>query len=82
MIRVYRGVYAVGVDAYFPEHRLVAELDGWGPHRTKQAFVNDRRQDFAILAETGIPTVRLPSEDVVDAVIPQLRKALSLASKR
>ena len=67
------------VDAYFPEHRLVVELDGWGPHRSKQAFVNDRRQDFAILAETGIPTVRLPSEDVVDAVIPQLRKALSLA---
>jgi hypothetical protein len=70
------------VDAYFPDHRLVVELDGWGSHRTKHAFVNDRRRDFEILAETGIPTVRLASEDVVDAVIPQLLKALSLAFRR
>ena len=69
------------VDAYFPDHRLIVELDGWARIAPGSAFVNDSRQDFEILAETGIPTVRLPSEDVVDAVIPQLRKALSLASR-
>jgi very-short-patch-repair endonuclease len=64
------------VDAYFPEQRLVVELDGWGTHRFKERFVGDRRQDFAILAATGIPTVRLPRDDVGDAVIPQLAAVL------
>jgi very-short-patch-repair endonuclease len=52
------------VDAYFPDHNLIVELDGWGPHRTRHAFVGDRHQDAEILARTGIPTVRLPHEDV------------------
>ena len=68
------------VDAYFPDHHLIVELDGWGSHRFKERFLGDRRQDFAILARTGIPTVRLPHADVNDTVIPQLREALSLAS--
>jgi very-short-patch-repair endonuclease len=68
------------VDAYFPDQRLIVELDGWGTHRFKQRFLEDRRQDLAILAETGIPTVRLPYEDVADAIIARLRKVLSLAS--
>ncbi len=64
------------VDAYFADHRLIVELDGWGTHRFKERFLEDRRQDRAILAETGIPTVRLPSEDVDDSVIPQLQRVL------
>jgi very-short-patch-repair endonuclease len=65
------------VDAYFREHRLVVELDGWGSHRFKERFLEDRRQDFAILAATGIPTVRLPYDDVHDAIIPKLLRVLS-----
>ncbi len=65
------------VDAYFPEHKLVVELDGWGSHRTKHRFLEDRRQDFAILAKTAMPTVRLPWDDMNDAVIPQLRGVLA-----
>ena len=65
------------VDAYFPEHQLIVELDGWGSHRTKHRFLEDRRQDFAILAKTGMPTVRLPYDDVGDTVIPQLRGLLA-----
>ncbi len=68
------------MDAYFPNHRLIVELDGWGTHRFKERFLGDRRQDFAILAATGIPTVRLPYEDVGDAIIAQLRDVLSLVS--
>ncbi len=64
------------VDAFFPDHALVVELDGWGAHRTRHAFVNDRRRDFEILLKTGIPTVRLPSEDVVDTTIHRLAELL------
>ena len=68
------------VDAYFDQQRLIVELDGWGTHRGKERFVEDRRQDFAILTATGIPTVRLPSEDVNDAVVPRLRELLASRS--
>lgn len=65
------------VDAYFHQQRLIVELDGWKRHRTKERFVGDRRQDLAILAATGIPTVRLPYEDVRDAMVPQLLRVLN-----
>lgn len=67
------------VDAYFVDQRLIVELDGWNQHRSMERFLADRRQDFMILAKTGIPTVRLPYEDVNDAVIPRLRVVLSQA---
>ena len=60
------------VDAYFEQERLIVELDGWKTHRTKRRFLEDRRRDFEILAETGIPTVRLPYVDVSDEVIARL----------
>jgi very-short-patch-repair endonuclease len=49
------------VDAYFPEHRLIVELDGrevthaddWRP-----AFENDRARAAKVMAMTGIPTIR------------------------
>ncbi len=66
------------VDAYFADHNLIVELDGWGGHRTKTAFVHDRHQDAEILARTGIPTVRFPYEDVVKTgiAIPRLGELL------
>jgi very-short-patch-repair endonuclease len=66
------------VDAYFPDHNVVVELDGWGGHRTKTAFVRDRHQDAEILVKTGIPTVRFPYDDVVKTgiAIPRLSELL------
>jgi very-short-patch-repair endonuclease len=70
--RINGHVAGYRVDAYFHEHRLIVELDGWKSHRTKERFLEDRRQDFAILAATDIPTVRLPYDDVNDATIVKL----------
>ncbi len=63
------------VDAYFPDHCLVVELDG-GTHATRMAFGRDRRQDFEILLQTDVPTVRLPYEEVTDAGIVRLGRLL------
>lgn len=38
------------VDAYWPEHRLVVELDGWEHHKTRRAFEADRRRAAALEA--------------------------------
>jgi very-short-patch-repair endonuclease len=54
------------VDALFPDHSLVVELDGWGSHKSRYAFNRDRRQDADILAATGMPTVRLPYDDTLN----------------
>jgi hypothetical protein len=70
------------VDAYFPDHALVVELDGWGSHRFKTAFLSDRRQDFHILLSTEIPTVRLPFDDVNDATIVKLGRLLEQRGPR
>jgi very-short-patch-repair endonuclease len=37
------------VDFLWREQRLVAETDGWGPHRTRDAFEADRRRDADLL---------------------------------
>jgi very-short-patch-repair endonuclease len=37
------------VDAYWPVHRLVVEVDGWRFHRTRAAFERDRARDAALL---------------------------------
>ena len=39
--------------------RLIVELDGWDTHGTKRAFADDRVRDSEILAQTGIPAVRI-----------------------
>jgi hypothetical protein len=46
------------VDAYFPEERVIVELDGWPFHRYRESFEGDRDRDATMLAH-GIPTVRI-----------------------
>jgi predicted transcriptional regulator of viral defense system len=38
------------VDACWPAHHLIVELDGWETHRTRAAFEADRRRDAALQA--------------------------------
>jgi very-short-patch-repair endonuclease len=46
------------VDAYWPAHRLIVEVDGWTFHRTRQAFERDRRKDASLQA-AGYRVVRM-----------------------
>ena len=45
-------------DAYFPEHNLIVELDGWEYHKDHQAFEDDRERDAENLLH-GTPTIRI-----------------------
>ncbi len=46
------------VDLHWPEHRLVAELDGYAFHAHRRAFETDRERDF-VLQAAGWRTVRV-----------------------
>lgn len=45
------------VDAFYPEAKLIIELDSWRFHRDRAAFERDRAKDAAALAE-GLRTLR------------------------
>lgn len=53
------------VDALWPEHRLVVELDGAASHRTATAFAADRRRDAA-LQVARYRIVRFTWQDVAE----------------
>ena len=48
------------VDAYFPDHELIVELDGGPAHEDdwRPAFEGDRARVVDVMAKTGIPTIR------------------------
>ena len=58
-------VYVEGelVDAVWPEHRLVVEVDGFGFHRSKRSFAADRERDRK-LVRAGWRIVRFTGDDV------------------
>ena len=77
-------VYVNGrqVDAYFPDHNLIVELDGWDHHKTRYAFETDRERDAHQLAH-GIRTLRITKERLKanpDREAARLRRILDQAS--
>jgi very-short-patch-repair endonuclease len=46
------------VDAVWPDHRLIAELDGYDAHTTRRAFENDRAKDRELVV-AGWRVVRI-----------------------
>jgi hypothetical protein len=54
-------VHGFEADAFFPEHRLIVELDGWDFHSSHASFISDRERDTALLA-LGFQTVRITWE--------------------
>jgi very-short-patch-repair endonuclease len=53
------------VDAVWPEHRLIVEVDGWRYHRSKRSFTADRARDRK-LVRAGWRVVRFTGDDVAD----------------
>jgi very-short-patch-repair endonuclease len=58
MPRTNTRVNGYEVDAFWPAHRLIVEVDGYRYHRTRQAFERDRRKDAA-LQVAGYRVVRI-----------------------
>jgi very-short-patch-repair endonuclease len=54
------------VDAYFPDHRLVVELDGRVTHGDdwRPTFETDRARAVDVLLATGMPTIRFTWDQV------------------
>jgi very-short-patch-repair endonuclease len=53
------------VDFFWPDQRLVVETDGWGTHKTRAAFEDDRKRDQALVV-AGYRVVRFTYRQVVD----------------
>lgn len=71
------------VDAYWPDHNVVVELDGWEWHKTRAAFERDRRRD-ADLTRAGERVVRFSARQVRarTAVVDVLRSVCPTAAGR
>lgn len=49
------------VDAWYPEERVIVEIDSWEFHSDRDTFERDRDKDAAALA-LGIGTIRLTKQ--------------------
>ena len=68
------------VDAFWPAHDLIVEVDGYRYHHTRQAFERDRRKDAA-LTTAGYRVIRVTAQRLQDAphaVSAQLGALLSV----
>jgi very-short-patch-repair endonuclease len=63
------------VDALYPEHKLILELDSWPYHKEYPQWRSDRERDGENLAQGGYRTLRIP-EELTDTKAQQLRKIL------
>ena len=66
------------VDAFWPEHKLIVELDSWEFHRGRRAFEDDRERDAALQPEYRVIRItwrRLTERP--DEVAAQLRRVLN-----
>jgi hypothetical protein len=69
-------------DVLFTEERLIVELDGWETHQTREAFVADRERDAMILAQAGIPTVRITYERFHQCPARQAERLHAILARR
>jgi hypothetical protein len=72
------------VDAYFPEHQLIVETDGWEFHNDRQAFEDDRERDAENLRH-GRSTVRITKDRLTgesDREAARLKEILDRLAKR
>jgi very-short-patch-repair endonuclease len=82
--RPQTNVYVEGyeVDLFWPDQRLIVEVDGFAYHSTRQAFERDRARDAALQA-AGYRVVRLTWRQIVYeplAVVVQLTRLLAASA--
>jgi hypothetical protein len=71
------------LDAFFPEHRVIVECDGWNFHKDKQAFEDDRERDADHL-DHGLVTIRITQarlRNTPDREAARLRRILAGARR-
>jgi hypothetical protein len=69
------------LDAFFPEHGVIVECDGWHFHKDREAFENDRERDADHL-DHGLITVRITEtrlKQTPDREATRLKRLLSWA---
>jgi hypothetical protein len=78
------------VDAYFPDERLILQLDGWPSHRSHDRFIADREQDADNLDDDR-ETIRITHERFYESrereaarvhrILARRRRYISLLSR-
>jgi very-short-patch-repair endonuclease len=72
------------VDLVWTAGRLVVELDGFGDHGTRQAFMHDRHRDYE-LALIGYTVLRLANDEIahdVEKAVEKIRDLVQLCRER
>jgi predicted transcriptional regulator of viral defense system len=75
-------LHGMEVDAHWSGTNVVAELDGWDPHRTRHAFQRDRERSAELAAE-GYVVLRFTHHHVTSRpawVAHQVRRVLAQAA--
>jgi very-short-patch-repair endonuclease len=70
------------IDAYWPQQRLVVEVDTYATHGDRVAFERDRRKDAALVAR-GLAVVRITDRELGERparVVSTLAMALARAA--
>lgn len=69
------------VDAYFPQHGVIVELDGWDFHSSQHSFQSDREQDATLLAH-GVVTIRITWDRLIDSPEREARRLKAILDQR
>ena len=66
---------------HWPEHHLIAELDGYEYHAPRRAFETDRERDI-VLATHGWQTVRITDRQLTDTRAETATRFAALLTRR
>jgi very-short-patch-repair endonuclease len=69
------------VDLLWPEGRLVVEIDGWGVHGNRAAFMYDRHRDYELIV-SGYTVLRLANDEIAQDVEKAVEKIRDVARAR
>src|SRR5208337_5530226 len=72
------------VDLVWPAGRLVVEIDGYGSHGNRMAFMYDRHRDYELIL-SGYTVLRLANEEIaqdIEKSIEKIRDLVKLCRKR